>query len=461
MGAAGAGDPNPVGEDIARVETLAVLAQPLVWAGMGRRFPWALIGLEAEARIGWGIVAVLVLVFAVPAARWLRATAGRREAVRRYAVILVLLCPLLTAGYDFLSSRHFARFGYAPAGPLLALDAAVLLGLALWVRSPAIFQARGAWGVMLAALAAAAHRLGSVLLYPLDPRRSDMFEVIEKAARVFAAGGEPYVDTLSQGLKYFPGTFLAHVPAVLLGIDPRIPGALILLGIGLALARSLRRAAAARVGQASIAELLTMLVLLNPYHAFRHELYFDAFLALTAAVFFLATRGVPTRRGLVSMGVLVGLALATRQWAWVYGPFALLAAAASPADRRGLLGRLGVAAGIAALVAAAIAVPFVLQDPPAFRKAVFAFVGENFSEACLGAAGLAAALGIARLLPLLQAVVCVAGFGRALRRPDAAIATGWLVWAAVVMLSPFLENYFYLSLGFAAAASAVAARRRV
>jgi len=451
MGAAGGGDPNPAGEDLARIETLAVLAQPLIWAGMGRRFPWALIGLEAEARIGWGIVAVLVLVFAMPAARWLCSTAERHEAVRRYAVILVLLCPLLTAGFDFLSSRQFARFGYAPAGPLLALDAAVLLGLALWVRSPG----SPGQGVILAALAAAAHRLGSVLLYPLDPRRSDMFEVIEKAARVFAAGGEPYVETLSQGLKYLPGTFLSHVPAVLLGIDPRIPGALILLGIGLALARSLRRAAAPRLGQASLAELLTMLVLLNPYHAFRHDLYFDAFLALTAAVFFLAARGVPTRLGLVSMGVLVGLALATRQWAWVYGPFALLAVAAAPASRRGLSGRLGVAAGIAALVAAAIAVPFFLQDPPAFRRALFAFVGENFSEACLGVAGLAAALGIARLLPLLQAVVCVAGFGRALRRPGAAIATGWLVWAAVVMLSPFLENYFYLSLGFAAAASAV------
>ncbi|MET0619555.1 MAG: hypothetical protein ABW056_04715, partial [Thermoanaerobaculia bacterium] len=196
MGAADAGDPNPVGEDIGRIETLAVLAQALIWAGMGRRFPWALIGLEAEARIGWGILAVLLLVFAVPAARWLRATTGRREAVRRYAVILILLCPLVTAGYDFLSSRHFARFGYAPAGPLLALDAAVLLGLTLWVRSPGeVFRAGGAWrppippagrGVMLAALAAAAHRFGSALLYPLDPRRSDMFEVIEQAARVFA-----------------------------------------------------------------------------------------------------------------------------------------------------------------------------------------------------------------------------------------------------------------------------------
>jgi len=91
-----------------------------------------------------------------------------------------------------------------------------------------------------------------------------------------------------------------------------------------------------------------------------------------------------------------------------------------------------VVAGIAALVAAVIAVPFVLQDPLAFRRTLFAFVGENFSEACLGVAGLAAAIG-----------------------------AGWLVWAAVVMLSPFLENYFYLSLGFAAAAGAVGAHRRV
>ncbi len=59
-----------------------------------------------------------------------------------------------------------------------------------------------------------------------------------------------------------------------------------------------------------------------------------------------------------------------------------------------------------------------------------------------------------------QAAVCVAGFGRALRaRAESVLATGWLVWAAVVMLNPFLENYFYLSLGFAAAGCSVGARR--
>jgi hypothetical protein len=453
MGAAGAD--HPVGEEIGRVETLAVVAQPLVWAGIGRRFPWALVGLEEEAKIGWGIVAVLLLLLALPAARWLRATERRREAVRRYAVILVLLCPLLTAGFDFLSSRHFARFGYAPAGPLLALDAAVLLGLVLWIRSPGL----AGRGVVIAALAAAAHRLGSAILYPLDPRRSDMFEVLEHAARVWTAGGEPYAATLRQGLKYLPGTWLAQVPAVLLKVDPRIPAAFVLLGIGLALARSLRRGggSAARAG---LAELLTMLVLLNPYHAFRHDLYFDVFLALSAAIFHLGARREATPRRLFAMGVLVGLALATRQWAWVYGPFALLAAASSHASRGAILRRLLFASAIAALVVAAMLAPFLLQDWAAFWKGAFAFVGESFSEVCLGVAGLAAALGAARLLPFLQATVCVAGFGRALRaRAESVLATGWLVWAAVVMLSPFLENYFYLSLGFAAAACSVGARR--
>lgn len=459
MLAADAGDPNPVGEEIGLVETLAVMAQPLVWAGIGRRFPWALLGLEEEAKLGWGILAVLLLVFGPGAARWLRATAGRRAAMSQYAVILLWLCPVLTAGFDFLSSRHFARFGYGPAGPLLALDAAILLAVALWIRSPG----QPGRGVVIAAIAAAAHRLGSAILFPLDPRRSDMLEVVMHAAGVAGAGGDPYVETLPQGLKYLPGTWLAHVPAFLAGLDPRVPGALFVLGIGLALARSLR---AATAGRAGLAELLTMLVLLNPYHAFRHDLYFDAFLVLTAAIFHLGARGAGTRRALLATALLVGLAVATRQWAWVYSPFALLAAAigiagSEASKRRGaILERLVFASAAAAAVAAAVVLPWILQDPAAFLRGAFAFAGESFSEICLGVAGLAAALGVARFLPLLQAAVCVVGFTKALRCNSApsSLATGWLVWAAVVILNPFLENYFYVSLGFAAAALATARR---
>jgi hypothetical protein len=456
-----AGAEDPVGDGLLRVETLAVVAQPLVWAGIGRRFPWALLGLEDVAKVGWGIVAVAALVLGLPAARWLRATPARRSAVRRYAMVLLVGCPFLTAIFDVLSSRHFARFGYGSAGPLLALDAAILVALLFWLRSPG----PPGRGLVIAAAAAAAHRLVSVALFPLDEQRSDMLTVARYAAHVWVEGGQPYVDTLPQGLKYLPGTWLAHVPAVVLDIDPRIPGALLVLGIGLAFARSLRRGLRDAPGteDAGLSELLPMLVLLNPYHAFRHDLYFDAFLALTAAIFHRGARGAGTRGALIAMAILVGLAVATRQWAWVYGPFALLAAAVGgpvSRSRKAILRQLAFAGAIAAVLSAAAVAPWIAQDPASFRGAVFAFTGESFSETCLGVAGLAIALGVARLLPVLQAGVCVVGFGRALRlrSAQAVLATGWLVWAAVVLLNPFLENYFYMSLGFAAAAASVGAR---
>jgi hypothetical protein len=463
---AGAGEPDPVGEELGRVETLAVVTQPLVWAGIGRRFPWALVGLESQARIGWGIVALLLLLGGLPAARWLRATPARRSAVRLCAVVLLLSCPPLTAGFDFVSSRHFARFGYSSPGLLLLLDAATLLAIVLWLRAPG----PPGRGIALAAIAAAAHRLGAAALFPLDERRSDMLAVALHAAGVAIGGGEPYVETMPQGLKYLPGTWLAHGPAALLGVDPRVPGALIVLGIGLALARSLRRGAgAAPAANAGLAELLAMLVLLNPYHAFRHDLYFDAFLALSAAVFHLAARGAGTRRALAAVAVLTGLAAATRPWAWVYGPFALLSAAigGGPA-RRPILARVAFAGALALCVAGAVVVPWIAQDAAAFRRGVFAFSGEIFGEACLGLVGLASALGLARWLPALQLAVCAGAFAFSLRAARggeatnrAVLARGWLVWAAVVLMNPFLENYFYLSPGFAAAASAIGARASV
>jgi hypothetical protein len=460
--------------DFGHLEAIAILAQPLVWAGIGRRYPWALVGLDEQAKIGWGILAVALLLFGSPIAHFLAATEQRRTTVRRSAMALLLVCPPLTAGFDVLSRRHFVAFGYASPGPLLALEAIVFVALGLWLASPG---AAGR-GVALAAVAAAAHRLGAAALFPLDERRSDMFAVIVRAAGVWSEGGRPYVEVGPPGLKYLPGTWLAHSPSVLLGIDPRILGSVILLGIGLALARALNRAErGAPAGHASATELLTMLVLLNPYHAFRHDLYFDAFLGLTVAVFYFGALGRGRRR---SLAVLVGLAAATRQWAWVYGPFALLAAAVAT-NRAGpapsvtgapticrpwaLLGRFALAGAVCALSAAIVVVPMIVQDPVAFRQGAFAFVGASFSEACLGVAALAAGLGLTEVLPALQAAICLTGFGKsvaaALRgsaNPRSVLATGWFVWAGVVLLNPFLENYFYLSLGFAAAGGAVGAR---
>ena len=155
-----------------------------------------------------------------------------------------------------------------------------------------------------------------------------MLAAILRAIGVWRGGGAPYAASPPPGLKYLPGTWLAQVPAAALGLDPRISGGLILLLVGIGLAASLRggpNRSPARPG--SLAELLAMLVFLNPYHAFRHDLYFDAFLALTAAIFFAAPRDKPEWKSLAVVAAMTGVAAATRQWAWIYGPFALLAAA--------------------------------------------------------------------------------------------------------------------------------------
>ena len=441
-------------EDVERVASLAVAVQPLIWAGIGRRYPWALLGLEAQAKVGWGVIAAALLLFGYPIASFLEATAARRAAMRRYAITLLLACPPLTAGLDILSSRHFARFGYGSARPLVALEGLVLVALVFWIRSPR----NPGVGIALAAIGAFAHRVVAIGLFPLDERRSDMYAFLLRAVDVWRAGGIPQV-------KYLPGTWLALVPSVFLGLDPRILGSVIVLGIGLALAMLFRAGSQRPFSPIPLAEPLAMLVLLNPYHAFRHDLYFDAFLALTVAIFYLVARGPGTMGSLVIVATLVGLAVATRQWAWVYGPFALLAAASSVAQPKRLLAPLALAGTVCILAAAIVFAPIIL-DSAELRYAAFAFVGESVGEVCLGVAALAASLGLVPLLPVMQATLCVAGFGRsflaALRgraQPYSILATGWFVWGGFILLNPFLENYFYLSLGFAAASLAVGASR--
>lgn len=439
-------------ESVGRVTSLAVAVQPLIWAGMGRRYPWALLGLEGQAKIGWGVVAVALLVFGYPLASFLDATAPRRATMRRYAMTLLLVCPPLTAGFDMLSSRHFAQFGYGSARPLVALEGLVLVTLVFWIRS----RRNPGVGIVWAAIGAFAHRLVAVRLFPLDERRSDMYAFLLRAVKTWRAGGIPHV-------KYLPGTWLAVAPSVFLGLDPRILGSVLLLGIGLALARAFRAGGQQASSRLPLAEPLAMLVLLNPYHAFRHDLYFDAFLALTAAIFCLVARGRGTTGSLLLIAALVGLAAATRQWAWVYGPFALLAAASSVAPPKRLLAPLALA-GIVCMLAAVIVLLPIILDPAELRYAAFAFAGESVSEICLGVSALAASLGLVPVLPVMQAALCLVVFGRSFfaaslgqAPPCTIIAAGWFVWGGFILLNPFLENYFYLSLFLAAASLGVGA----
>lgn len=347
---------------------------------------------------------------------------------------------------------------------MVPVEAATLLALGLWA-------ARGrpaGVGVAVAGLSAVAHRVFATLLFPLDGRRSDMLTSIAHGYTLLAQGASPFAQVPDRTagaatwgvMPYLPGTFLAHAPAALLGVDLRWTGTVVLGLLALLAARQARRSGAGD------AELLAAVVLLSPYHAYRHDLYFEPFLALTALLFLGAARGeAPTGR-LAGLAALTGAAVASRQWAWVYGPFVLVAAATTGARRR-FAGRLALAALVALLAAAAVAAPLVARDPAAFGRTLLLHVNAPGGELSLGAALGAQRLGLSRLLAPLQGIAAAALFvpallGAARGRLGAAevLARGWAALAASVLLSPFLENYFHLTPAFAAAALALGAPPR-
>ena len=194
----GRSSPCPISE-LTRIKTgratsLAVAVQPLIWAGIGRRYPWAVLGLEAQAKVGWGVIGITLVLFGYPIACFPRG--DRRKAFGNAAIcdVLLLVSPPVTAGFDVLSSRHFAQFGYRSARPLVALEGLVLVALVFWVRS----SRTPGFGIALAAFGAFAHRVVAIGLFPLDERRSDMYAVLLRAVAVWRAGGHPTSSTFPE-----------------------------------------------------------------------------------------------------------------------------------------------------------------------------------------------------------------------------------------------------------------------
>jgi hypothetical protein len=490
------------------VIVLAIVLQPLTWAGPGRRFPWALVGLEAAGAWFWAAVAAMFLLLGPPVARRLGAARGADglAPIDWLATALVLLCFPIAAAYDLLAARHFARFGYGSPLPLVAIAAAGTAALLLWVRAGRPLR----WGGTIAVAVGVAHRLASVAVFPADERRSDMLFMIARSLDLWRAGKSAYTPVQAAiygdgglAMPYFPGTWLAHVPAHALGVDLRLGGILVTLGLGVAVVVSLR---------SRRSELLAVLVFASPYHLYRHDLYFDHFLVLTAVLF--AWAAIPGARAWPWIGVLAGVAAATRQWAWIYGPFVLLAAvtgardalghapwqsavtgpgaraitiphhgARSPGDRgrradapehvqevsgsRGVMVRLAVGGAIAAVAGAAVCLPGIFPDPSRFRAVLRLMgMGAEHGELCLGFTSAAIAAGLTAWLRPAQLVVALATFAHALAgaareraAPPAILATGWFALVAVIAFSTFLENYFWLTPSFAALGLALGADR--
>jgi hypothetical protein len=404
---------------------------PLFWLGVGQSYPFILLG-DAGRRIGivgWAAVTALALYLAL-----------NREWQEKLRVIaprllpwLWVSAPLLAGAFDILQWRHFDGYGFP--GPLLALD---LIACAIWLTRPTSRRPEAAIAFYVL------HRTLSILLFPLDPVRSDMLAAIVQAGERWLSGGMPYGPSTGGigRMPYLPLTWVAYLPAAAAKIDPRWIGIVYSSAAGWLVLRQARR----RTDELHMT--LLALFFLSPYLAFRHELYMDPL--------FLAIALVAIARGPLLLGVAAGIALATSHWSWVLCPFLLLRAV-TPGDWKQL-----VKAGSAALATAGLVMlPFIAPAPDLFLEAVGHHQGLIYSsyqggELVFGLSQLAYLAGLEKVLQPLQVALLLGTGTLALRefKRKRRIGPGYgaSVLLIFIVLNPFLENYFYLTPVFAAAA---------
>jgi hypothetical protein len=238
-------------------------------------------------------------------------------------------------------------------------------------------------------------------------------------------------------MHYLPLTWLSYFPAYLLKIDPRWGGIFYVALLGVLAERCFRET------RDSLGAKLIVLWFLNPYLAFRHELYLDFFWLLIA----LTTASAMTER-LGWTALLSGMALVTLEWAWIIAPFWWLLASRSASWRK------LIAVGLTSVfVASTILAPFLLHERDLVISAFFSPLqliqeGTYAGELDLGLAPLFYRLGWSSILQPMQIIMLLAAGNIGPRlRGDSQILLGLMVLAffSFVMLNPFLENYFYLA----------------
>jgi hypothetical protein len=258
-----------------------------------------------------------------------------------------------------------------------------------------------------------------------------MLPLIVSGCQSFLAGVTPYgFHTIShyQIFTYLPGMWIAYLPAVASGTDPRFINMICTVISVLVLAYMIQ-------DSRKSALLLLPVFLLTLYLQYRHEIYLGVLFFVLSIIFFMGIRN----RWLISSAAF-GYALSTYQFTWILFPFGVVAAFRRWGIKKAILGSF-----IAVAVALIIILPFFLNAPDYFIKGIYGhwlFVDIPSVNLCY----LVSLVVPWDLMVFVQGIVMVIIFIVALRKMDPDACWGWMAAALVVFiaLNRVIEVYFYL-----------------
>jgi len=410
-----------------------------------------LVGVHAtgEAKLLIGHVLSLALCAAVmelgspTLCRWFikpSATANVNKPARVYVLLTLLL---VVSAFSRDTARFFALFPSPP--PTIPLAVLVGLWIAFLVRVVHQGFSNASMAVALVGLAVGVRvlNLGTLPFHRLD---GDMLATIDRGLEELMSGRFPYAN-FPPPMPYLPGTFLAYLPAKLLGVDLRwanivLDAMVVVATIHLAqrLANRSRAGHSASAGSGPLLnQLLLPCLMLHPvWIQYGVNTQYSPSLLVTLLLGFSVLFG-----NHLAQAMALGLAVGSNQMLGACGPILFAH----------WLGRFGPrrATGLALLAAAVfllILAPFLLWEPRRFIEV--AFLSRNrFDDALM--AGRFTLLPLAsRLVPRADLVGSAAALATASwvvlgsRKPSTTVAAMASGLCAALMFQPVSFAHYFL-----------------
>jgi hypothetical protein len=334
-------------------------------------------------------------------------------------------------------AQYYRSFGYRLYPIATAALFTVVLGFLWLAQSRQQISGRTLFLIILGCYLA--FEIFSIVNFPLDIRRSDMFAMIGAEGGELARGHNPfhlYMSPETDYCAYLPFLLASYIPGILLRIDLRwVATAYMVLTASIAFW-------AAKPAHRRIVAALLGTYLLSNYVIYRHEIYLQIYWLMLMIMAILLSRGRT-----LAAALALGIAIGTSQLTLAIFPFLLLHAL----QKDGWIKAIKATA-VTLGSAAAILIPFVVWKP---NTMLYGIAGRYYGHNSVNARPMNLVYWIAHVVPpnhmqLVQMAALVSVFGVAVLKRSCRDAAGCLAmmmtaYLLFIMLNVLLDGYFYLT----------------